>query len=80
MKKAAIVLALVAFAGSAYAGKTDDIVVAAKSNCSKDLTKQQALKLIKKVFLTCKSGAKVDIGGCQISCMKANTGSIVGGK
>jgi len=79
MKRTLVALAVVALASPAFAGKADDIASSAKSNCGKEVTKAQALKLIKKVFLTCKSGSQVDIGGCQIKCLKENTGAVVGG-
>lgn len=79
MRKILIVSAVLALSTPAFAGKADDIAGAAKAGCGKEVTKAQALKLIKKVFLTCKSGSQVDIGGCQIKCMKENTGAVVGG-
>ena len=79
MNKVMLVAFVVALSSPAFAGKADDIAAAAKNNCGKSVNKSQALKLIKKVFLTCKSGSQVDIGGCQIKCLKENTGAVVGG-
>ncbi|MEZ4872060.1 MAG: hypothetical protein R2827_07415 [Bdellovibrionales bacterium] len=69
---------LVGVHSGAYAGKVDDIVTAAKNSCGKDLQKAQAVQLVKKMFLTCKPGERVDIGGCQIGCMKSDGGAVVG--
>lgn len=72
-------LALFALCNPAFAGKAEDITIAAKESCGKEVTKAQAMTLMKQVFLTCKSGSSVDIGGCQIKCMKENAGAVVGG-
>ena len=79
MKKTLLVAAVLCFSTAVYASKANDIASAAQESCGKEISKSQALKLIKKVFLTCKSGSQVDIGGCQIKCMKENTGAVVGG-
>lgn len=74
-----ILISLIVLAGaSANAGKVNDIITAAKSSCGKDIEKSQAIKLIKKMFLTCKNGQKVNIGGCQMTCMKSSGGVVVG--
>ena len=63
----------------ASAGKADKIVAAAKNDCNKEVTRLGATKLIKRVYLTCNPGTKVDIGDCQIDCMKKRRGAVVGG-
>ena len=75
-----MVLILISTSQFVSASKTDDIKEALADECEKVISKKEARKLIKRVYLTCKSGSKVFIGGCEIDCMKKNTGSVLGGK
>lgn len=63
----------------AHAGKVEDVQAAVKSACSKDVGSADALRLVKDLFLNCTPGSKVDIEGCQVKCLKDNTGAVVGG-
>ena len=62
----------------ADAGKIDDIMAAAKQTCDKDIPKARAIKLVKKLYLTCKAGQRVDVDGCKILCLKSSSGAVVG--
>lgn len=62
----------------AHAGKVDDVQSAVKSACGKDLGKDEALRLVKDLFLSCVPGDKVDVSGCAVGCLKANEGAVVG--
>lgn len=65
--------------GVAHAGKVEDVQGAVKTACGKDLASADALRLVKDLFLNCTPGAKVDVEGCQVKCLKDNTGAVVGG-
>lgn len=64
---------------SAHAGKVEDVQAAVKAACGKDVANADALRLVKTLFLSCTPGTKVDADGCQVSCLKENTGAVVGG-
>ncbi len=73
-------LALAIFYGSptAHAGKVDDVKAAMKKFCSREVENNEALRLVKSLYLTCVSGQKVNINGCLMECLKENTGAVVG--
>ena len=75
MKKLILVAAVFAFTQPSFGGKTDDIVKA----CGGKVTKKQAAKMIKDVFLRCNPGSKVQSNGCELDCMKGNAGAKIGG-
>lgn len=73
-------LLVASFSGSiAHAGKVEDVQAAVKKACSKDVASADALRLVKTLFLSCTPGQKVDADGCQVTCLKENTGAVVGG-
>lgn len=79
MRRILLLLFIILFASMpAHSSRLRNITSEAKETCGKNLSKKQAIKLIKKVFLTCRSGGKVDIGGCSIKCMKKSSGAVVG--
>lgn len=63
---------------TAQAGKVEDVQAAVKEACSKDIDKAEALRLVKTLALNCIPGSKVDVTGCDVKCLKENTGSVVG--
>ncbi|MFS4458497.1 hypothetical protein [Bdellovibrio sp. HCB2-146] len=62
----------------AFAGKVEDVQSEVKKACGKDLSKDDALKQVKSLFLSCVPGDKVDVDGCKVSCLKSNSGAVVG--
>lgn len=82
MKKSVVMMALMLplmlIGRSALAGKVEDVQAAVKSACSKDVPKEDALRLVKNLFLSCVPGDKVDVDGCKVSCLKENSGAVVG--
>jgi hypothetical protein len=78
-----LLLALVAslfMTQPAHAGKLEVVKDIVKSACRKDVDDNQALRLVKKVYLTCISGQDIEVeDGCKIKCLRENTGSIIGG-
>lgn len=70
---------LLLFSGVANAGKVEDVQSAVKAACSKDLPSADALRLVKDLFLNCMPGSNVDVEGCQVKCLKDNTGAVLGG-
>lgn len=72
-------IAVVAFSSPAFAGKVESVQEAVKKSCGKDIPQDEALRLVKNLFLSCAPGTKVDLdGGCQADCLKENSGAVVG--
>lgn len=71
-------LASILSAGTASAGKVEDVQAAVKKACSKDVPNADALRLVKDLFLSCTPGANVSVDGCQVPCLKGNAGAVVG--
>ncbi len=46
--------------------------------CGKELGKDEALRMVKNLFLSCVPGDKVDVEGCKVNCLKENSGAVVG--
>jgi hypothetical protein len=63
---------------SAFAGKVEDVQAAVKKACGKDVSNADALRLVKALYLSCTPGTKTDADGCQVDCLKGNTGAVVG--
>ena len=64
---------------SAHAGKVESVQEAVKKSCAKDIPSDEALGLVKNLFLSCTPGSKVDLdGGCSVDCLKQNSGAVVG--
>lgn len=81
MKKFIMVSALLPImliGNMAFAGKVEDVQAEVKKACGKDLPKEDALRNVKNLFLSCVPGDKVDIDGCKVSCLKENSGAVVG--
>lgn len=81
MKRLSVLLMATAMVASlnAHAGKVEDVQAAVKKSCGKDVNSSDALRLVKDLFLSCTPGAKVDVEGCQVGCLKENAGAVVGG-
>lgn len=60
------------------AGKVESVQEAVKKACSKDVPSDEALRLVKVLFLGCVPGDKVDVDGCKVACLKENSGAVVG--
>ena len=75
MKALVLVAAILSFSQVSFAGKSDDIVAA----CGGKVTKKQAAKMIKDVYLRCNPGTKVKSQGCELDCKKGNAGAKIGG-
>ena len=71
---------MVALSGqNAFAGKVEDVQAAVKKSCSKDVASDEALRLVKNLYLSCTPGAQVELdGGCKVPCLKDNAGAVVG--
>lgn len=81
MKKTTMMMAILPIMLSgkmAFAGKVEDVQTEVKKACGKDLPKEDALRLVKNLFLSCVPGDKVDVDGCKVSCLKENSGAVVG--
>ena len=65
--------------GKAFAdGKVESVQAAVKKACSKDVPGDEALRLVKSLYLSCVPGDKVDVDGCKVACLKENSGAVVG--
>lgn len=63
----------------AYAGKAQDIVAEIKTSCGKDIEKEAALRLIKKLYVTCAPGSMVDLeDGCRVKCKRERGSGVLG--
>jgi len=82
MKKMVLMMATLSIifsALSAHAGKVEDVQAAVKKSCAKDVPGDEALRLVKNLFLSCVPGSKVELdGGCKVDCLKENSGAVVG--
>jgi 20S proteasome alpha/beta subunit len=73
-----VAVALSCVGNYAFAGKVEDVMAEVKKSCSKDIPKEDALRLVKNLFLSCVPGDKVDVDGCKVACLKENSGAVVG--
>lgn len=73
-----LLLAAALLSAPAHAGKVESVQEAMKKACSKDVPNDEALRLVKNLFLSCVPGSKVDIDGCKVDCLKENSGAVVG--
>lgn len=64
---------------SASAGKVESIQEVVSQECKKRISYEEALSLIRPMYLTCVPGTKVKVyGKCQVKCLKANSGAVIG--
>lgn len=63
----------------AHAGKTEDTQAEVKKACNKDISADEALHLVKQLYLSCTEGTKVEVeAGCSVNCLKSSGGKVVG--
>ncbi len=75
MKRGSLALVILLFSSSVFAGGKADYIV---NTCEGKVTKKEAVKYIKRVFLACSEGTRVQIGSCSIQCQKKTIGATVG--
>lgn len=64
---------------NALAGKVEDVQAAVKKSCSKDVASDEALRMVKNLYLSCTPGSTVELdGGCKVPCLKDNAGAVIG--
>ena len=74
-----LVLFALAMSSSAQAGKIEAVQDIVKKECGKVLASEEALRLVKELFLSCVPSTKVEIQGlCKVSCLRENAGVVVG--
>jgi hypothetical protein len=82
MKRILLVLlvgCLAILAMPAAAGKIEDIIAAVKKECGRDMTKEEAVRGVKSVYVTCTPGGMAELeGGCRIKCLKQSGGGVLG--
>lgn len=60
-------------------GKTETIQEMLESECKTKATDEEALLLIRALYLTCVPGTKVFLDeNCEVKCLKASGGEVVG--
>lgn len=74
----ALFMPIILMGSFAKAGKVEMVQEEVKKACGKDVPKEDALRLVKNLFLSCVPGDKVDVDGCKVSCLKENSGAVVG--
>ncbi|UXR64953.1 hypothetical protein EZJ49_01650 [Bdellovibrio bacteriovorus] len=63
----------------AQAGKVESVQELLMETCKKKVSYEQALVLIRPLYLTCVPGTKVAVGEkCQVKCLKPNAGAVIG--
>ncbi|MEC9281613.1 MAG: hypothetical protein VX642_02790 [Bdellovibrionota bacterium] len=75
MKALMLIAALGLMAPNSFAGKADDIVEA----CGGKISKKEASRKIKDVYMRCNKGTKVKIKSCEIDCKNETEGAKIGG-
>ncbi len=64
---------------SAYAGKVESIQEVIEKECKKKISYEEALSMIRPLYLTCVPGTKVTVYEiCQVKCLKSNAGAVIG--
>ena len=63
----------------AKAGKIEVVQESIQKSCGKSISSDEALRLVKDLYLNCVPNSKVEIEEkCQVACLKINSGSVVG--
>lgn len=75
MKALLLVLAFGLITPSSFAGKADEIVKA----CGGKISKKEASRKIKDVYMRCNKGTMVKIKSCEIECKNETEGAKIGG-
>ncbi|WP_295900078.1 hypothetical protein [uncultured Bdellovibrio sp.] len=74
-----LIVALLSLKSPAYAGKVESVQDVMKKQCSKHVSHQQALSLIRPLYLTCIPGTLVSVDEkCKVQCLKSNAGAVIG--
>lgn len=70
---------LISFSHVAFTqGKVDSVKLAMKKNCNKDVQNEEALRLVRTLYLSCIPGENIEVEGCKVTCLKENVGTILG--
>lgn len=62
----------------AHADKIETIQKAMHEHCHQKVSSKRALTLIRPLYLTCVPGTRVQIGNCDLKCLKNNAGAVLG--
>ncbi len=70
---------LISFSQAAFTqGKVDSVKAAMKKNCNKAVPNEEALRLVRTLYLSCIPGENLEVDGCKVTCLKENVGTILG--
>ncbi|WP_374077438.1 hypothetical protein [Bdellovibrio bacteriovorus] len=79
MCKILFIIALCTWNFPAVAGKVESVQEVLKKECSQGVTYDQALALIRALYLTCIPGTQVVVSNkCKVRCLKPNSGAVIG--
>lgn len=79
MCKVLFVIALFAWNFPAEAGKVESVQEILKKECSQSVTYDEALALIRALYLSCIPGTHVIVREkCKVRCLKPNSGAVIG--
>lgn len=74
-----LILLMFATTSSAQTGKVEAIQDMVQQGCSKKVAYEEALSLIRALYLTCVPGTKVTVyEKCLVKCLKLNSGVVIG--
>lgn len=79
MGKVLFIIALFSWTFPAEAGKVESVQEIVKKECSQSVTYDQALALIRALYLSCIPGTQVVVSNkCKVRCLKPNSGAVIG--
>lgn len=68
-----------AFSPGVQAGKVENVQDAMKKQCKKKVSYDEALRLMRSLYLSCIPETKVKISSaCSVECLKSNSGAVLG--
>lgn len=63
----------------AHAGKVEIVQRTVKVQCGQDLATEEALQLVKELYLNCVPDTKIEVNEkCSVVCLRENIGVVVG--
>ena len=72
-------LAISSTSVSVHAGIIESVQGIIKNKCAKELASDEALRLVKVLYLNCVPKTKVEVfDSCMVECLRENTGGLVG--
>lgn len=74
-----ILMIFLAASPNARAGKVENVQDAMKKQCKQKVSYDEALRLMRSLYLSCIPDTKVKISSsCSVECLKSNSGAVLG--